>query len=173
MGPTGRGWDMKLYFDKRPFSWDAAYTVYEETGQVAYQVEGEPGEKENVIRLCNRNGVEIGRVRCRKTLFGKWRFSIWQDETQIGTVEKYKSHGVVRYELKCYHWRLFGNIMAYEYDIYDGKYMVVHAGNEDGAFPGKYVIDTSYSNNEQPALLVALAMEAANSTLPPRKPRQR
>lgn len=162
---------MKLYFDQRPFSWEAAYTIYEETGQPAYQVKGEPGEKENAIVLGNRNGVEIGRVRCRKTVFGKWRFSIWQDETQIGTVEKYRSHGVVRYELKCYHWRLFGNIMAFEYDIYDGKYMVMHAGNEDNAFPGKYVIDTSYSNNEQPALLVALAMEAANSTLPPRKPR--
>ena len=162
---------MKLYFDQRPFSWEAAYTIYEETGQPAYQVKGEPGGKENVIVLGNRNGVEIGRVRCRKTVFGKWRFSIWQDETQIGTVEKYRSHGVVRYELKCYHWRLFGNIMAFEYDIYDGKYMVMHAGNEDNAFPGKYVIDTSYSNNEQPALLVALAMEAANSTLPPRKPR--
>ncbi len=160
---------MKLYFDKRPFSWEADYTNYEETGHPAYQVVAAPEEKENVIRLFNQNGVELGRVRCRKTIFGKWKFSIWQDENQIGTVEKYSSHGVARYELKCYRWRLFGNIMAYEYDIYDGKYMVMHAGNEDNAFPGKFVIDTSYSNNEQPALLVALAMEAANSTLPPRK----
>ena len=53
--------------------------------------------------------------------------------------------------------------------MFDGKYLVMHAGTEDNAYPGKYVIDTSYSNNEQAALLVALAMEAANSTLPPRK----
>lgn len=160
---------MKLYFDKRPFSWDADYVVYEETGQKAYHVVGEPGKKENQIILYNRNEVELGRVRCKKGLLGRWRFSLWQDKERVGTVEKFSSHGVTRYELKYYQWRLFGNILAFEYDIYDGKYLVMHAGNEDNAFPGKYVIDPSYSNNEQPALLVALAMEAANSTLPPRK----
>ena len=70
---------MKLYFDKRPFSWEADYTIYEETGHPAYQVVAAPEEKENVIRLFNQNGVELGRVRCRKTIFGNWKFSIWQD----------------------------------------------------------------------------------------------
>lgn len=160
---------MKLYFDKRPFSWDAAYPIYDETGQVAYHIVGEPGQKENIIALQNRNGVELGRVKCRKTFWGSWRFSLWYDSQQIAAVEKVNRHGVVRYELRYNRWRLFGNVMAFEYDIYDGTYMVMHAGNEDNAYPGKYVLDTSYSNNEQAALLVALAMEAANSTLPPRK----
>lgn len=160
---------MKLYFDQRPFRWDDMYTIYDETGQPAYRITAEPGEKENRILVRNRNDVELGRVRCRKTFFGGWRFSLWQGEAQIGTVEKYSSHGVTRYELKCNRWRIFGNILAFEYDVFDGKYMVMHAGNEDGAYPGKYVIDTSYSNNELAALLVALGMEAANSTLPPRK----
>ncbi len=160
---------MKLYFDKRPFSWEDQYSIYDETDQRAYMVVAKEGKKENTISLQNRNGVEMGRVRCRKTLFGKWKFSIWYDEKQIGAVEKVNTHGVVRYELRYERWRLFGNIMAFEYDVYDGKYMVMHAGNEDNAYPGKYVLDTSYSNNEQAALLVALAMEAANSTLPPRK----
>lgn len=160
---------MKLYFDQRPFRWDDQYTIYDETGQPAYHIMAEPGEKENRILLRNRNGVELGRVRCRKTIFGGWRFSLWQGEAQIGTVEKYSSHGVTRYELKCNRWRIFGNILQFEYDVFDGKYMVMHAGNEDGAYPGKYVIDTSYSNNELAALLVALGMEAANSTLPPRR----
>lgn len=160
---------MKLYFDKRPFRWEDRYTIYDETDHAAYEIAAEQGEKENAIILQNRNGVELGRVRCRKSLFGKWKFTLWYNEKPIGTVEKVNNHGVVRYELRYNRWRLFGNIMAFEYDIYDGKYLVMHAGNEDNAYPGKYVLDTSYSNNEQAALLVALAMEAANSTLPPRK----
>lgn len=160
---------MKLYFDKRPFSWEAQYTIFDETDHEAYQVLSGPEKKGYTIALQNRNGVELGQVRCRKNLFGKWRFSLWYDEKQIGTVEKVSNHGVKRYELRYNRWRLFGNVMAFEYDIYDGKYIVMHAGNEDNAYPGKYVLDTSYSNNEQAALLVALAMEAANSTLPPRK----
>ncbi len=160
---------MTLYFDKRPFRWDDQYSIYDETDHRAYQVVAEPGEKANTITLLNRNGVELGQVRCRRNLFGKWKFTLWFDEKQIGTVEKVSSHGVVRYELRYNRWRLFGNILAFEYDIYDGKYLVMHAGNEDNAYPGKFVLDTSYSNNEQAALLVALAMEAANSTLPLRK----
>ena len=160
---------MKLYFQQRPFSWDDLYTIYEETGQPAYRVTAEPGKKENIILLKNRNDMEIGRVRCRKTWLGGWKFEIYLDGNRVGTVDKYSSHGVKRYELNCNRWRVFGNILGFEYDIFDGKYMVMHAGNEDQAFPGKYVIDTSYSNNEQAAVLVALAMEAANSTLPPRR----
>lgn len=160
---------MKLYFEQRPFTWEDQYTIYDETDHAAYQILAEPGEKENVIILQNRNGVELGRVRCRKTIFGKWKFSLWYDEKEIGRVVKVNTHGVVRYELDYNRWSIRGNILGFEYDIYDGKYMVMHAGNEDNQYPGKYVLDTSYSNNEQAALLVALAMEAANSTLPPRK----
>lgn len=158
-----------MYFERRPFSWEDAYAIYEETDQLAYRVTAEPGKKENLIVLKNRNEMEVGRIRCRKKLLGGWRFEIFLDEDRIGTVEKVSSHGVTRYELNCNRWRVFGDILHFEYDIFDGKYMVMHAGNEDNAFPGKYVIDTSYSNNEQAAVLVALAMEAANSTLPPRK----
>lgn len=156
---------MKLYFEQRPFAWDDLYTIYEETGQPAYRVEAVPGEKENVITLKNRNDMEIGCVRCKKKLLGGLRFEIFLDGQQLGSVEKRSSYGVVRYELDCNRWRVCGNILGFEYDIYDGHYIVLHAGNEDGSFPGKYVIDTSYSNNEQTGLLVSLAMEAANSTL--------
>ena len=74
---------MKLYFDKRPFSWEDQYSIYDETDQRAYMVVAEEGKKENTISLQNRNGVEMGRVRCRKTLFGKWKFSIWYDESRL------------------------------------------------------------------------------------------
>ena len=40
---------MKLYFDKRPFSWEADYTIYEETGHPAYQVVAAPEEKEYTV----------------------------------------------------------------------------------------------------------------------------
>lgn len=160
---------MKLYFEQRPFSWEDLYTIYDETGQPAYRVTAEPGKKENVIILQNRNEVEMGRVVCRKKALGGWKFSLLMDGKPFAAVQKRTSHRVTRYELNYNRWRVFGDIRRFEYDIYDGKYLVMHAGNEDHAFPGKYVLDTSYSNNEQAALLVALAMEAANSTLPPRK----
>ena len=160
---------MKLYFEQLHFSWEDMYIIYDETDQRAYQVKAEPDKKCNWIILENRNGMEIGRVKCWKNLFGTWKFQILQDETPIGTVEKIRAHGITRYILNCNRWRVYGNILGFEYDVFDGKYLVMHAGNEDNAYPGKYVIDTSYSNNEQAALLVALAMEAANSTLPSRK----
>ena len=160
---------MKLYFEQRPFAWEDQYSIYDETGARAYQVKAQPDKKCNWIILENRNGMEIGRVKCWKNLFGSWKFQIYLDDQLIGKVAKCRSFGIERYELEYNRWRVFGNILGFEYDIFDGKYMVMHAGNEDNAFSGKYVIDTSYSNNEQPVLLVALAMEAANSTLPPRK----
>lgn len=153
---------MKLHFPKRDFSWVEPYAIYEEDGQAAYRVSGEAGAKLRKIFLKNRNDMVLGTVVGKKSLFGKWSYSIFLDEERIGTVEKYSSHGVKRYELNCNRWRLYGNILGFEYDIYDDKYLVLHAGNEDNSFPGEYVIDTSYSNNEVTGLLVALAMEAAN-----------
>lgn len=160
---------MKLYFDKRPFSFDDEYTIYEETGEAAYRVKAESGKKVNSISLRNRNDMEIGTVLCKKKSFGRYAFEIYLDTQLLGTVEKSYAHRITRYVLNVRRWKVYGNIMSFEYDIYDEQYLVVHAGNEDGAFPGKYVIDTSYSNNEQAALLVAFAMEAANSTLKERR----
>lgn len=161
---------MKLYFDKRPFSWDDSYTIYEETDRPAYQVIAESGKRINTITLQNANEMEIGKIVCKRNIFGRWSFKIFFDDNLIGTVEKkHETFTVTRYQLYCNRWRVFGNIMGFEYDIFDGKYIVMHAGNDDEKYEDKYVIDTSYSNNERPAILVALAMEAANSTLKPRK----
>lgn len=159
---------MKLLIDERPFSWDAHYDIYDESGDFTYRVVAEKDKKGGSITVTSRFGVEVGQIKKTRTLL-KDKYEIFLSDELMGTVQKEFMYGITRYVLNYKQWRVFGNILGWEYDILDEKFMVAHAGNEDGAHPGKYVLDTSYSNNEIPTLLVALAMEAANADMQSKK----
>lgn len=156
---------MKLLIDKRPFSWTADYDIFDEDGSFAYRVTTENDEKNktNTIFVASQYGGEVGKVVQKKGLF-KTRYEIFLGDEPMGTVKKESMYGVTRYVLNYAKWRIYGTITNWEYDIMDDKYIVAHAGDENGEYPGKFVLNTDYSNNEVPILLSALAMEAATAS---------
>lgn len=166
---------MKLFIEKRPFSWDDEYDISYEDGSKAYHVRAETIKKRiNEIVLCNRNDMEIGKIIRKKGILGSSKFTIFFDGNQIGTITKDFTFAVTRWVLSMSRWRIFGLIMSWEYDILDEGTIVMHAGTEgtDYADCGKYMLDVYYDNNESNALLVALGMEAANSLVKPPKRRK-
>ncbi|MDO4458965.1 MAG: hypothetical protein Q4C42_02615 [Clostridia bacterium] len=159
---------MRLFIDKRPFSWDVEYDVTLENGTKAYHVKNEQEAKRLwSITLYNRNGVEIGKIVRKKSIFGKSKFTIYFDNNPIGTIEKTYVHNTARYMLKMTNWRVFGLIMSWEYDILDDGAIITHAGTEDSPYAdsGKFMLDIYYENSESSILLAALGLEAANSLL--------
>ncbi len=156
---------MKLFIEKRPFSWEAKYSVFAENGKEMYKVQGVEGKKEKVITLFNVNEMELGKVVMKKPLIGSPKFEIILAEQSVGKITKDFTFAVTRWVLELSRWRVFGSIMSWEFDIMDEHSLVMHAGVEGTQYEGqdKYVLDISYDNNEIPALLTAIGMEAANS----------
>jgi len=152
---------MKLWIDKRPFSWNMSYTIYEEDNTPSYKVMCEGSEKVSTITLMNANDMELGKVVQTRKFFSP-RYEIFLGDELMANIVKSYEHKITRYVLKYRQWRVFGNILGWEYDIFDEQFLALHVGCEDPDFPDKYVIDGSYSNNDVPAILVVLGMEAAN-----------
>ncbi len=154
---------MKLLIEKRPFSWETEYDVYDEKGGFAYRITTERRDKTSAIFITSQYGGEVGKIVKTKRLF-KTTYEIFLGDNYMGKVKKETMYGgVTRYVLDYARWRVFGTILNWEYDIVDDKYIVAHAGDDNMEFDGKYVINADYSNNETPILLVALAMEAATA----------
>ena len=162
---------MKLFLDKRPFSWDGEYDIFYEDGATAYHVKGEPLKRKNVITLYNRNEMVLGRIERKIGFFGGSTFTIFLDENEVGTIQKDFTFSVTRWILHLSRWRIFGVINSWEYDILDESTIVMHAGTDGTQYSdcGRYMLDIYYDNNEINALLVAIGMEAANSLIKPRK----
>ncbi|MEG1426438.1 MAG: hypothetical protein RSC76_01985 [Oscillospiraceae bacterium] len=166
---------MRLFMDKRPFSWDCDYRITYENNKFAYRVKGESGKKKNTLTLYNPNEMALGTVVMKKGLFSP-TFELFLDERSIGTITKDFTFAVTRYVLHLSRWRVFGMVMSWEFDIMDEGCLIMHAGTDGSPYAAldQFLLDIYYDNNDIPALLAALGMEAATSTLRPqrrRKPR--
>ncbi len=154
---------MKLLIEKRPFSWENEYDVYDEKGRFTYRITTERKDRISSIFVASQYGGEIGKIVKTKKLF-KTTYEIFLGGDYMGKVKKETMYGgVTRYVLDYARWRVFGTVLNWEYDIVDDKYIIAHAGDDNMEHDGKFVIDTEYSNNEAPILLIALAMEAATA----------
>ncbi len=153
--------------DKRPFLWDDEYTVTYENLKPIYKVVSKSSKKQNEIILFNINEMELGKIIMKKPLIGSPKFTIILAEQEVGKITKDFTFTVTRWVLHMSRWRVYGSIMSWEFDIMDEHSLIMHAGTDGTAHEGedKFMLDISYDNNEIPALLTALGMEAANSML--------
>jgi uncharacterized protein YxjI len=163
---------MKLLIKKRPFEWNASYKIQDENNRDVYQISGSYDEKKHIhsINLYNINGVKLGHIDKKEGKFNSSVKIICSDEL-FGTLEKERHFSVCRYALHVSDWEVFGLPLSWDYDIREKGSIIIHAGSEGTKYENSdyYVLDVYYANNEITGLLVALALEAAASLIPPRK----
>ncbi|WP_455721866.1 LURP-one-related/scramblase family protein [Agathobacter sp.] len=152
---------MKLLIKQRVFSWTDTYDVYDENGNPKYLVKNEMFSLVHRIHVTNMNGREIGRIIQNFTLFVP-KFDVEIGGRPFGTIEKKFTLFYPKYELNYNGWRCEGDFLAWDYDVYSGCSAVVHISKELFHWGDTYVIDIADPKDEIMALMLAIAIDAAN-----------
>ena len=154
---------MKLLIKQRVFSWSDTYDVCDENGETKYFVKAELISLGHQLHVYDRFDHEIGMVK-QRLLMLRPAFDIESGGRQAGSVQKRFTLFKPKYDLDYNGWRCEGDFMAWDYDIYAGCSVAGHISKEWLHWGDTYVIDIVDPQDEIMALMLVLAIDAANCT---------
>ena len=91
-------------------------------------------------------------------------FEIDIDGVNMGRVEKRFSLFRPKYDVDFKDWRVEGNFLGWDYDVYSGCSSVVHISKEPLHWGDTYVINIQNPADELAAMMLVIAIDAANCT---------
>ena len=150
---------MKLLFKQRFFSWFDSYDIYNEDGQVIYQVEGKLSWGHKLV-IYDQNENEVGTV-LEKVMTLLPKFEIYKNNEYIGCLSKELSFFTPHYNIDYNGWHIDGTIMEWNYSILDRSgYSIARVSKELFHMTDTYVIDVPDTGNALDALMFVLAIDA-------------
>ena len=152
---------MKLLIKQRVFSWTDSYDVYDEAGNAKYFVKAEFLALGHHLHVYDQSNREIGIIH-QKLLTFLPAFEIEVGGRTIGTIQKQFSFFKPKYEIDYNSWRVEGNLLGWDYDVYNGHSTLIHISKELLHWGDTYVIDFKNPEDELDGSLLVIAIDAAN-----------
>lgn len=153
---------MQLCIRQRVFSWTDSYDVYDETGKARYFVKAEFLTLGHQIHVYEKQtGREVGSIHQRVLTFMP-TFDIIVDGQEQGSVTKQLSLFTPRYEVDFRGWNVEGDLLGWDYSVYQGHMEVMTISKEWLTWGDTYTLRYSNPAYEMPGLLLVLAIDAAN-----------
>lgn len=154
---------MKLLIKQRVFSWTDSYDVYDEEGNARYFVKAEFLALGHQLHVYNQQNEEIASIHQRLlTLLPAFEIEI--GGRVRGMVQKKFTLFRPQYEISYNGWRAEGDFMGWDYDVYEGCSSIIHISKELFHWGDTYVIDIADPAHELEALMLVIAIDAANCT---------
>lgn len=154
---------MRLLIKQRVFSWSDTYDVYDENENVKYFVKAEFLSLGHRLHIYDSWQNEVGVIKERLlTLLPA--FDIEVNGIVQGCIEKKFTLFKPKYEVDFNGWRVEGDFLGFEYDVYSGCSSVIHITKEWLHWGDTYVIDIANPADELMGLLLVIAIDAANCT---------
>ncbi len=154
---------MKLLIKQRVFSWTDTYDVYDESGNVKYFVKAEFFSFGHMLHVYDAMEREAGVIR-QKLLSLLPVFEIEVNGSTIGRIEKRISLFRPKYDIDFNGWHAEGDFLGWEYDVFKGQSIAAHISKELFLWGDTYVIEYPNPEDELTALLLVIAIDAANCT---------
>lgn len=152
---------MRLLIKQRVFSWTDSYDIYDESGNTKYFVKAEFFALGHRLHVYDAGGNEIGVVKQRiMTLLPA--FDIEIGGIIQGSIQKQFAFFKPKYEIDFNGWRVEGDFLGWDYDVYSGCSSIMHISKELLHCGDTYVIDFVSPSDELIGLLLVLAIDAAN-----------
>ena len=152
---------MKLLIKQRVFSWTDSYDIYDENGCAKYFVKAEFFALGHQLHVYDQHRQEIGVIR-QKLLTFLPAFEIEIGGRIIGTIQKQFTFFKPKYEIDYNGWRVEGDFLGWDYDVYSGCSAVIHISKELLHWGDTYVIDFQNPADELDGLFLVIAIDAAN-----------
>lgn len=153
---------MQLLIKQRIFTITDNYYVYDETGEIRYEVEDELFRLGHQIHVYDkRTGREVGSIHQRFfTLMPE--FEIVIDGRVMGTIRKKISFFTPQYEVDYRGWHVEGNLMGWDYQVMRGDMEVMTISKELFNWSDTYSLRYDNPADEIPGLLLVIAIDAVN-----------
>ena len=152
---------MRLLIKERVFSWSDTYDIYDESEQIKYVVKAEIFSFGHQLHVYDATGNEIGMIK-EKLLTLLPRFEIEMNGCTCGTISKQFTLFRSKYEIDCNGWRVEGDFLGWNYDVYEGCSSIIHISKEPFHWGDTYVIDFVNPADELMGLMLVIAIDAAN-----------
>lgn len=154
---------MKLLIKQRVFSWTDSYDIYDENREKKYFVRAEFFSFGHQLHVYDIYGNEIGMIRQRlMTLLPVFEIDI--NGRTLGSIQKKFSFFKPKYEIDFNGWRVEGDFLGWDYDVYAGCSSIIHISRELFQWGDTYVIDIADSQDELMGMMLVIAIDAANCT---------
>ena len=152
---------MKLLIKERVFSWSDTYDIYDENGNVKYIVKAEIFSFGHQLHVYDSNGNEIGQIK-QKLLTFLPQFEIEIGGRTVGTISKQFTLFRPKYEIDFNGWRVEGDFLGWDYDVYEGCSSIIHISKELFHWGDTYAIHFANSQDELMGMMLVIAIDAAN-----------
>lgn len=152
---------MRLYIKQRVFSWTDKFDVYDERGEVKYRVKGQLLSLGHRLHVYDAHGNELGIVK-ERLLKILPVFDIEIDGVNAGKVERRFTMFRPRYDVDMRGWRAEGDFLGWEYEVWQACSVAVRISKQLLHWGDTYVIEYADPADELYALMLVLAIDAAN-----------
>ncbi len=151
---------MKLLFKQRFFSWFDSFDIYDENGNMVFEVKGQLSWGHR-LKIYNKNYEYVGQVKERVITFLP-KFEIYENDECIGEIRKELTLFKDRYNLDFNDWKVSGDIFDWNYDVRDGNgNLIMTVKKEIFRLTDTYVLDIVDEKNKLYCLMIVLAIDAA------------
>ena len=150
---------MKLFVKQRAFSWFDNYKIFDEDGNPMYSIRGELSWG-HCLRMYDEEGNEVCMVRENgDALLPK--FEMYVVGTYIGSINKESDVTKHAYSIDFNGWRIEGDLMEIEYQIFDGLgYQIASMTKEVLNQADTYRIKITSPQDELYVLMLMVAIDA-------------
>ena len=154
---------MKLLIKQRVFSWTDSYDIYDENGNAKYCVKAEFLLIGHRLHVYDATGQEIGLIK-EKVFTLLPVFEIYISGEYCGLVEKKFSLFRPKYEIDFNGWRVEGDFLGWEYDVYEACSSVARITKELLHWGDTYAIDIANPRDELMVMMLVITIDAADCT---------
>lgn len=150
---------MKLLFKQRLFSWLDSYDIYDENGDVIFEVKGELswGHK---LKIYDKNGMPVGTVKEKMVTFLP-KFKLYLYDQYVGELKKELTFFKPSFILACNNWYVEGDFLEWDYQIIDDHNNVVAVINKQlFNLTDTYQLEIFNPNDAICVLMIVLAIDA-------------
>ena len=151
---------MKLLFKQRLFSWFDSYDIYDDMGNVVYEVKGQLAWG-HCLKIFDVRGQEAGTVK-EKVLTLLPKFEIYdKNDKHIGSIHKEFTLLKPRYDIDFNGWNVKGSILEWDYTITgENGETIATISKELLHMTDTYVMDITNPEDALHVLMFVLAIDA-------------
>ena len=153
------GEGMKLYIKQHIFTFGDRFSVYNESGEEVFFVEGEVFTFGKKLHLLDRGGRELAFIR-QKLMSFLPRYIISRGEREVAEVVKQFTLFRHEYSVEGLGWHVSGDFFDHEYSICSGEREIARVSKEWFTWGDAYAIDIGSGEDAVNVLAVVLIIDA-------------
>lgn len=150
---------MDLYIKQRVFSWGDRFSIYDESGNERFHVEGEVFTFGKKLHLYDTAGNELAFVQ-QKVMSFLPKYYILRNGSQIAEVVKEFTFFKQEYSVNGLGWQVHGDFWAHEYEITSSSRLIASVSKEWLSWGDTYQIHLENDADIINALAVVLVIDA-------------